>query len=166
MPKWTEYTTKDTLADNDEVMLYDATARANKRGLMSKFWDYVVDKMSTAVISKLKTENKTIIGAINYLYGNSAISTQIETFNGEVTLIPPFSEGVCFLNVSVYDAPSNTEQTLYILGYHHSYENCRKERIYGNDFVSEVIFDKSNGALKFTFTLQAMVCRIMFFRNK
>ena len=67
MPKWTEYTTKDTLADNDEVMLYDATARANKRGLMSKFWDYVVDKMSTAVISKLETNNKTIIGAINAL---------------------------------------------------------------------------------------------------
>jgi hypothetical protein len=67
MPKWTEYTSKDTLADNDEVMLYDATARANKRGLMSKFWDYVVDKISTAVISKLETNNKTIIGAINAL---------------------------------------------------------------------------------------------------
>lgn len=67
MPKWTEYTSKDTLADNDEVMLYDATARANKRGLMSKFWDYVVDKMATAVISKLDTNNKTIIGAINTL---------------------------------------------------------------------------------------------------
>lgn len=71
MPKWTEYTSKDTLADNDEVMLYDATARANKRGLMSKFWDYVVDKMATAVISKLETNNKTIIGALNYLNGNS-----------------------------------------------------------------------------------------------
>ena len=70
MPKWTEYTSKDTLADNDEVMLYDATGKANKRGLMSKFWDYIVDKMSTAVISKLETENKTVIGAINYLYGN------------------------------------------------------------------------------------------------
>ena len=65
MPKWTDYTVKTELADNDEVMLYDATGKANKRGLMSKFWDYVVDKMSTAVISKLATENKTIIGAIN-----------------------------------------------------------------------------------------------------
>lgn len=71
MPKWTEYTTKDTLADNDEVMLYDATARANKRGLMSKFWNYVVDKMATAVISKLETNNKTIIGAINALNSDS-----------------------------------------------------------------------------------------------
>lgn len=74
MPKWTEYTSKNTLADNDEVMLYDATARANKRGLMSKFWDYVVDKMATAVISKLETDNKTIIGAINALNSETSIN--------------------------------------------------------------------------------------------
>ena len=79
MPKWTEYTSKDTLADNDEVMLYDATARANKRGLMSKFWDYVVDKMATAVISKLETENKTVIGAINYLNGKTLINAYMGT---------------------------------------------------------------------------------------
>lgn len=76
MPKWTEYTTKDTLADNDEVMLYDATGRANKRGLMSKFWDYVVDKMATAVIGKLETENKTVIGALNYLNGKKEINSE------------------------------------------------------------------------------------------
>lgn len=75
MPKWTEYTSKNTLADNDEVMLYDATARANKRGLMSKFWDYVVDKMATAVISKLETDNKTIIGAINALNSETSGKT-------------------------------------------------------------------------------------------
>lgn len=75
MPKWTEYTTKDTLADNDEVMLYDATGKANKRGLMSKFWDYVVDKMATAVISKLETNNKTIIGAINALNSETSGKT-------------------------------------------------------------------------------------------
>lgn len=86
MPKWTEYTSKDTLADNDEVMLYGATARANKRGLMSKFWDYVVDKMATAVISKLETNNKTIIGAINAL--NSETKKMILLPNGKtVTLV-------------------------------------------------------------------------------
>lgn len=84
MPKWTEYTSKDTLADNDEVMLYDATARANKRGLMSKFWNYVVDKMSTAVISKLETNNKTIIGAINALNSESSISL-CKVISGENT---------------------------------------------------------------------------------
>lgn len=81
MPKWTEYTSKNTLADNDEVMLYDATGKANKRGLMSKFWDYVVDKMSTAVISKLETNNKTIIGAINALNSESLIGN-VTTIDG------------------------------------------------------------------------------------
>lgn len=65
---WKNYTQKSTaLSDNDEVMLLDSTDEKNKRGLMSKFWDYVVDKMATAVISKLETNNKTIIGAINAL---------------------------------------------------------------------------------------------------
>lgn len=85
MPKWTEYTPKDTLADNDEVMLYDATARANKRGLMSKFWDYVVDKMATAVISKLETNNKTIIGAINALNSDKV---NYGSYTGDLNNIP------------------------------------------------------------------------------
>lgn len=104
MPKWTEYTSKDTLADNDEVMLYDATARANKRGLMSKFWDYVVDKMSTAVISKLETENKTVIGALNYLYGKSI-------FNGVKqpgTYSFPIKQNSCMLVVLQTSTSYNT----------------------------------------------------------
>lgn len=96
MPKWTEYTSKNTLADNDEVMLYDATARANKRGLMSKFWDYVVDKMATAVISKLETENKTVIGALNYLNGN--------TFSGRTVKIEP--KGTITVTYNIYATAS------------------------------------------------------------
>lgn len=84
---WKNYTQKSTaLSDNDEVMLLDSTDEKNKRGLMSKFWDYVVDKMSTAVISKLKTNNKTIIGAINAL--NSETKKMISLPNGKtVTLV-------------------------------------------------------------------------------
>lgn len=89
MPKWTEYTSKNTLADNDEVMLYDATARANKRGLMSKFWDYVVDKMATAVISKLETNNKTIIGAINALNSDSLKSVVMSISGIQIKNLDP-----------------------------------------------------------------------------
>lgn len=104
MPKWTEYTSKDTLADNDEVMLYDATARANKRGLMSKFWDYVVDKMSTAVISKLETENKTVIGALNYLNGKSIFNDvkQPGTYSF------PIKQNSCMLVVLQTSTTNNT----------------------------------------------------------
>nr|DAW09191.1 MAG TPA: hypothetical protein [Caudoviricetes sp.] len=84
---WKNYTQKSTaLSDNDEVMLLDSTDEKNKRGLMSKFWDYVVDKMATAVISKLETNNKTIIGAINAL--NSETKKMILLPNGKtVTLV-------------------------------------------------------------------------------
>ena len=68
--KWTDYTTKETLKDNDELMILDKDANANKRTLMSKIWDYVVDKMTTAVIAKLGTTNKTLIGAVNELNSN------------------------------------------------------------------------------------------------
>ena len=99
MPKWTEYTSKNTLADNDEVMLYDATGKANKRGLMSKFWDYVVDKMSTAVISKLETNNKTIIGAINALNSDTAFEKLIMLGNSKnaIKITPSVSYQMFFV---------------------------------------------------------------------
>lgn len=103
MPKWTEYTSKDTLADNDEVMLYDATARANKRGLMSKFWDYVVDKMSTAVISKLETENKTVIGAINKLNSDTQVPSN-------------FLIDANFRDSATYIIKKQNENTIYVFG--------------------------------------------------
>ena len=82
---WKNYTQKNTaLSDNNEVMLLDSTDEKNKRGLMSKFWDYVVDKMATAVISKLETENKTIIGALNYLNGKSSFISKVESANIQV----------------------------------------------------------------------------------
>lgn len=100
MPKWTEYTKKETLADNDEVMLYDATGKANKRGLMSKFWNYVVDKMSTAVISKLETENKTVIGALNYLNGKTNIISY--PIRSKLDFITVSGNFLCIGNIVIY----------------------------------------------------------------
>lgn len=103
---WKNYTQKNTaLSDNDEVMLLDSTDEKNKRGLMSKFWDYVVDKMSTAVISNLQTSNKSVIGALNELnskplfsnIGNITIEIS-NTQNDPVELAFPI--GTEFLYVS------------------------------------------------------------------
>lgn len=122
MPKWTEYTSKDTLADNDEVMLYDATARANKRGLMSKFWDYVVDKMATAVISKLETNNKTIIGAINALNSETIHKIYIEANTKYYIPIPHYFGAIIIGTIGgsrciigIYNVP-NDPTFFYILG--------------------------------------------------
>ena len=68
--EWKSYTTKETLKDNDELMILDKEANANKRTLMSKVWNYVVNKMASAVVAKLTTTDKTMIGAINELNSN------------------------------------------------------------------------------------------------
>ena len=73
--KWTDYTTKETLEDNDELMILDADVKANKRTLMSKIWNYVVDKMTSAVVAKLTTTDKTVLGAINELNSNTILKS-------------------------------------------------------------------------------------------
>ena len=111
---WKNYTQKDTtLLDNDEVMLLDSTDEKNKRGLMSKFWDYVVDKMATAVISKLETDNKTIIGAINALNSELSFISKVKDVNIQV------------VNEYVYTGLSFTvpKNTLFIFTAKAFYEN-------------------------------------------
>nr|DAE20502.1 MAG TPA: hypothetical protein [Siphoviridae sp. ctqwO1] len=71
MAKWTDYPTKTTPVDTDDLMIYDATGKANKRVLFSGLWNWIVDKLTNAVISNLQTNNKTILGALNELNSNS-----------------------------------------------------------------------------------------------
>lgn len=78
---WTDYTTKTALKDNDELMILDKDANANKRTLMDKVWDYVVDKMTTAVIAKLGTTDKTLIGAVNELNSNKLEPLKLSDLN-------------------------------------------------------------------------------------
>ena len=119
---WKNYTQKSTaLSDNDEVMLLDSTDEKNKRGLMSKFWNYVVDKMSTAVISKLETNNKTIIGALNYLNGNMLSYKKIQT-NSYIDCVKECREKniygiyLCGKNDKMQDAPPDSKNWIaYIL---------------------------------------------------
>lgn len=103
--EWTKYTTKEALKDNDELMILDTDGKANKRTLMDKIWDYVVDKMTTAVIAKLGTTNKTLIGAVNELNSNKNIVTNVIK-NGEnwsfyhyynCFLLYSATDGVCIL---------------------------------------------------------------------
>lgn len=70
---WSNYTEKTaTPVDTDEVMVRDSTDGKNKRLLFGTFWKWVANKLNEATISELKTDNKTIIGAINTLNGNAA----------------------------------------------------------------------------------------------
>lgn len=67
MGKFNEYSQKATPADNDTLMIYDATSKANKLSPFSGIWNWIVEKLTNAVISNLQTNDKTVIGAINEL---------------------------------------------------------------------------------------------------
>lgn len=67
MGKFNEYSQKATPADNDTMMIYDATAKANKLSPFSGIWNWIVGKLTNAVISNLQTSNQTVLGAINGL---------------------------------------------------------------------------------------------------
>lgn len=67
MGKFNEYSQKATPADNDTLMIYDATSKANKLSPFSGIWDWIAGKLTNAVISNLQTNNKTVVGALNEL---------------------------------------------------------------------------------------------------
>lgn len=75
MGKFNEYTQKATPADNDTLMIYDATSKSNKLSPFSGIWNWIVGKLTNAVISDLQTSNKTVLGAINELNRNKTSST-------------------------------------------------------------------------------------------
>lgn len=67
MGKFNEYSQKATPADNDTQMIYDAASKSNKLSPFSGIWNWIVEKLTNAVISNLQTSNKTVIGALNEL---------------------------------------------------------------------------------------------------
>lgn len=77
MGKFNEYSQKATPADNDTLMIYDATSKANKLSPFSGIWNWIVGKLTNAVISNLQTNNKTVVGALNELNSNRAFGTLI-----------------------------------------------------------------------------------------
>lgn len=67
MGKFNEYSQKATPDDADSLMIYDAAAKANKLSSFSGIWNWIVGKLTNAVISNLQTSNKSVIGALNEL---------------------------------------------------------------------------------------------------
>lgn len=117
MGLWTDYTKKDTPADNDTLMIYDATAKANKLSPFSGIWNWIVGKLANAVISNLQTNNKTVLGAINELNSNQAITiTSVKTsiFKTEITL---FKAGNIVVISYTGDTTDNVKQgDLQVIG--------------------------------------------------
>lgn len=111
MGLWTDYAKKDTPEDNDTLMLYDATAKANKLSLFSGIWNWIVGKLTNAVISNLQTNNQTVLGAINELNSKVFIKTQnLSTFSINIKL-----NKNTYTSFIMYGATSQNNGFMYIV---------------------------------------------------
>ena len=86
MAKFNEYTQKATPEDADTLMIYDATSKANKLSPFRGIWNWIVGKLTNAVISNLQTSNKSVIGALNEL-NSKAVTGKIPQFYSNIDKI-------------------------------------------------------------------------------
>lgn len=89
MAKFNEYTQKATPEDADTLMIYDTAAKANKLSPFSGIWNWIVEKLTNAVISNLQTSNKSVIGALNELNSKPLMteSTDLNNASGGFTIL-------------------------------------------------------------------------------
>ena len=111
MAKFNEYTQKATPADNDTMMIYDATAKANKLSPFSGIWNWIVGKLTNAVISNLQTNNKSVVGALNELNSKVFIDTRNRsTFSVNIRLNKD-----TYTSFLMYGATSQNNGFMYIV---------------------------------------------------
>ena len=108
--KWTDgYAIKTKASDDDEAMILSTSEKANKRIKFSGIWDWIVDKMANAVVSKLTTTDKTIIGALNEVNSNPGFPTK--EINGYGKDIDSFTE--CGIYTTANAAPLSSGMKNY-----------------------------------------------------
>lgn len=111
MAKFNEYTQKATPEDADTLMIYDAAAKANKLSPFSGIWNWIVEKLTNAVISNLQTNNKTMIGALNELNSKVFIDTRnSSTFSVNIRLNKD-----TYTSFLMYGATSQNNGFMYIV---------------------------------------------------
>ena len=76
------YTDRGKLADTDAFLINDGTGK--KKSVLSKLSDFVLNKIADKVFTKLQTNDKTILGAINELNSKTFSSKTITSLSSEM----------------------------------------------------------------------------------
>ena len=120
MANWDNYTQKSTPEDADTLMIKDTAGAANKRTPFSGVWNWIVSKLTSAVISQLETTNKSIIPAINELNGKSIFFINYNSIDN-------YREGAHF----IYGELIKNKGNLFGLEYQYTAFNSK----YGAQFI-------------------------------
>lgn len=107
MGKFNEYSQKATPEDADSLMIYDAAAKANKLSPFSGIWNWIVEKLTNAVISNLQTNNKTVVGALNELNSNRLKEYNWRAYDDIISAMNAEKEAILIQGSSVFAAATN-----------------------------------------------------------
>lgn len=79
---------KSAPEDNDLLVEYDASASKVKNVKFGGVWNWIVKKLTSAVINELQTSSKNVVGAINELNSNSLriVNTNVLDWNAIVEI--------------------------------------------------------------------------------
>jgi hypothetical protein len=151
MGKFNEYSQKATPADNDTLMIYDATAKANKLSPFSGIWNWIVGKLANAVINNLQTNDKTVIGAINELNSKVFIDIRnLSTFSVNIEL-----NTYTYASFLMYGATSRYNGFMYIVFVDVASEKRTVNFIKIADFVARRTFSGTYSDDTSTLTINA-----------
>lgn len=151
MGKFNEYTQKATPADNDTLMIYDATSKANKLSPFSGIWNWIVGKLTNAVISNLQTSNQTVIGALNELNSKVFIDIRnLSTFSVNIKL-----NTYTYASFLMYGATSRYNGFMYIVFVDVASEKRTVNFIKIADFVASRTFSGTYSDDTSTLTINA-----------
>lgn len=161
MGKFNEYSQKATPADNDTLMIYDATSKANKLSPFSGIWNWIVGKLTNAVISNLQTNNQTVLGAINELNSKAVSTYDMGNYYNDYTFVKFLQEkqgtGITILSgYSGYlfsDLPTDLSDAVNIITYK---GNDQKSGIYSQGFISDSL------GHRYTFVADASFSNVTF----
>lgn len=151
MAKFNEYPSKATPEDADTLMVYDAAAKSNKLSPFSGIWNWIVGKLTNAVISNLQTSNKTVVGALNELDSKVFIKIQnLSTFSINIKL----NKDV-YTSFLMYGATSPNNGFMYIVFINTASENRTVNFIKIADFVAGRTFSGTYNDDTSTLTINA-----------
>ena len=151
MAKFNEYPSKATPEDADTLMIYDAATKSNKLSSFSGIWNWIVGKLTNAVISNLQTSNKTVVGALNELDSKVFIKLQnLSTFSINIKL----NKDV-YTSFLMYGATSPNNGFMYIVFINTALEKRTVNFIKIADFVAGRTFSGTYNDDTSTLTINA-----------
>lgn len=153
----------DACADDDRIAIYDSVSKTQKKALFGGgVWNWIVNKLTNAVISNLQTNNQTVLGAINELNSNLTLY-DIGQYYKNYTFLEFLKEkcsdgnGLSILtgykNFLFSDLPANLSDSVNIITYKAVRQNNGK---YSQGFISD-----SSGH-RYTFTVNDDFSKINF----